>query len=100
MLSLTSSTFEATYTYYIDENTESPTFVQTPAGTNPLQKIFNAEWTNTVQGCPVDFSIEMLDDASGDYTALSVSAASVFSLQNPMTIDKTVTFASQTLLSP
>ena len=100
VLSLVSSTFLATYDYYIDENTENPTFIQTPVGTNPLQKTFNAEWTNTVPGCPVDFSIEMLDDTTGDYVSLSASATSVFSLQNPMTIDKAVPLSSQTLLSP
>ena len=45
-------------------------------------------------GCPVDFSLDMFDDATGDYATLSASASSVFSLQNAMTIDKATPLAN------
>ena len=71
-LSLVSSTFDPSYVYYINENTDG-TFSQSLPGPAPQQKVYTAEWANTVQGCPIDFKLEILDSGTGSYRDLTAT---------------------------
>ena len=57
VLTLVSSTFVAQFYYYINEDTDIAGFPTALTGTSPLQKIYVAEWSNSVVGCPVDFEL-------------------------------------------
>ena len=65
---ITSGTYAHTfedYTYYIDENTDTPTFMYTSG--NLDHQRFYANWSTSQPYCPLDFEIlrDYTDNASG-----------------------------------
>ena len=58
------------YVYYIGIQTDnSYTF---PPINSPESKTWTAEWSNSVPGCPIDFKVQILDSATGNYRDLNV----------------------------
>lgn len=76
------------YTYYIGENTDTPTFNYS-AATPKDHQLFNANWDTTIPYCPLDFEILRDYSATGtasSYEAFTSSEGSAVTLINPMVI--------------
>ena len=89
----TTSTYAHTfvdYTYYIDENTDTPGFAYA-SGSLDHQR-FYANWLTSVPYCPLDFEIlrDYTDNAAGqvaaNYEAFKDGETAVITLINPMEI--------------
>jgi hypothetical protein len=54
-----------TYVYYINEATEADTWVKDDLGSVPYIRQWLTSWSQTVQGCPVEYKIYItLDDGT------------------------------------
>ena len=94
-LSLITSAFDTSYIYYINENTITGTFPTTLPGLSPQQKIYTAQWQETLPGCPIDFKLQILDSSGGIYRDLTSAESAVASLQNPISVDTSIPYSSQ-----
>ena len=58
-------TAASTYVYYINEATEADTWVKDELGSVPYIRQWLTSWSQTVQGCPVEYKIYItLDDGT------------------------------------
>ena len=80
------------YVYYFD--VDSDINIAIPPTGIPLTKLYAAEWTNSVQGCPIDFEIQILDSGTGNYRYLNTAEEAVVTLQNAISVSISQTYAS------
>ena len=91
------SKLEETYVYYIGIETDSS--FSFPQSNVAEEKVYTTQWSNTVPGCPVDFRVEIFDQAIGSYRDLNSNEQAVVTLQNAISVDTSTTFTSQTFSS-
>lgn len=63
----------ADYIYYINEDTYEPDFIQGVA--IPQDKLWSPSWTQTVDGCPVDYAIYTTTTVDDVVTRTGVTSA-------------------------